>query len=292
VRCACIDIGSNTTRLLVAERDGGGLREVLSCRAFTPLRGAGAVVAAADARAVARVVAEQARLARGRGSDDVRVVATAALRHARNRDEACAAIERASGLEVEVLSGEDEARLAFEGAIGTLRTLPVGAVAVVDVGGGSTELVCGTAAGGATWSASLGVGSRTLADRHLRGDPPAPGELDRARLDVLGAFEGVRAPHVVAAYAVGGATTSLRRVAGPVLDREGLARGVAALSVAPRAQTARRLALHVERARVLPAAMLLLEAARAALGVPLSVASGGLREGVVLERLARAGDAG
>ena len=75
----------------------------------------------------------------------------------------------------------EEARLAFAGAVGTLPAPPGGTVGVVDVGGGSTELVAGTAAGGVSWFVSVRVGSGFLAERHVRGDPPTAAELDALR---------------------------------------------------------------------------------------------------------------
>ena len=95
------------------------------------------------------------------------------IRRAANRDEFCAAIREHGGVEVCVLDGEEEARLAFLGATRTLgRPLP-GRVAVVDVGGGSTEIAVGTLAGGVEWSASFAFGSGFLADAFLGGDPPS-----------------------------------------------------------------------------------------------------------------------
>src|SRR3954452_22997542 len=121
MRCACIDIGSNTTRLLVAELDETGLREVTTQRVFTRLRGFEGSIPAETVGEVAETVASQVRLAGESGAEDVRIVATAAIRGAGNRDELCAAVRAASGVPVVVLSGEDEARLAFMGATRTLR---------------------------------------------------------------------------------------------------------------------------------------------------------------------------
>jgi exopolyphosphatase / guanosine-5'-triphosphate,3'-diphosphate pyrophosphatase len=172
VICACIDIGSNTTRLLVAEPDAGQLREVLQQRAFTKLRTVGGELPAHKVAEVADAVARQVRLARECGAERIRTVATAAVRDATNRAEVVEAIEAAAGVAVDVLSGDDEARLAFAGATRTLSHLPLGEVGVVDVGGGSTELVCGSLADGVRWSASFRVGSGFLVDAYLRSDPP------------------------------------------------------------------------------------------------------------------------
>jgi exopolyphosphatase / guanosine-5'-triphosphate,3'-diphosphate pyrophosphatase len=290
VRCACIDVGSNTTRLLVATDDGPRLRELLSERAFTRL-GAGCgpdgAIAPAKVAEVAGVVARQLAVARELGAQEVRVVATAAVRQAANGAALVAAIERSCGADLEILGGEDEARLAFAGAVGMLAEPPAGQLGVVDVGGGSTELVVGTWAAGVTWSVSLPVGSSVVTAADLPTDPPSPAELARLRRRLARVFAGVEVPRPVRAYAVGGSATSLQRLVGGVLERDALARGLQALVTRPAEEIALRLGLHPERARLLPAALLLLDAASRALHAPLQLAGGGLREGIVLEQLAR-----
>jgi exopolyphosphatase/guanosine-5'-triphosphate,3'-diphosphate pyrophosphatase len=289
-RCACIDIGSNTTRLLVAESLEGRLQEVLATRAFTRIgTGKRGGIPEEKVAEVAELVASQVRMARECGVETIRVVATAAIRQAANREAFCEAVEAAAGLPVIVLSGDDEARLAFAGATRTLHHVPLGEIGVVDVGGGSSELVVGTMAEGVSWSASFRVGSAFLADGYLRSDPPSVDELDRIRAHVAGVFEGLDAPQPDVAYAVGGSATSLRRVVGAELNHTTLAHGLRVLGEAPAEEVARRYELHPERVRVLPAGMLLLDEAARVLGCPLRIASGGLREGVVLEELAAVG---
>src|SRR3954470_23708302 len=163
MRSACIDIGSNTTRLLVAERNGAGLHEVLSRRMFVPLMpGARGAIDPETVGVLASVVAAHAATARECGAERVHAVATAAFREAANRDALCAAIEREAGLRIRVLSDSEEARLAFAGATRMATAPPAGTVGVVDVGGGSSELVAGTVQGGASWYASLRIGSGVL----------------------------------------------------------------------------------------------------------------------------------
>ncbi len=214
-------------------------------------------------------------------------MATAAIRQASNREELCAAIERAAGVPVEVLSGEDEARLAFVGATKTLRQAPEGEVAVVDVGGGSTEVVCGTVAGGVTWSNSFRVGSGFLADHYLHGDPPAASELDEVRAHVAGVFEGLEPPPVGVAYAVGGSATSLRRLIGAVLDHETLGRGIRVLSGGPAGRRWRGASSSTSSARVCcrPGCCCSTRPACCS-GCRCRSPAAGLREGVILERLA------
>lgn len=287
-RCACIDIGSNTTRLLVAEADGTRLHELVSERAFMRLGALGSSELGPRTIAeVAAIVARQARLADELGADSVRVVATAAVRQALDRHALVAAIDAACGATLEILSGEDEARLAFAGAIGTLVQPPSGLLGVVDVGGGSTELVVGTAAGGVRWSVSLPVGSARLTESELPSDPPTPAELAALREQLARLFGDVDAPRPAAAYAVGGSATSMQRLMGVALDRDALTRGLRTLVSRPSAEVALRLGLHPQRARLLPAGILLLDAASRALRAPLLLAGGGLREGVVLEQCAR-----
>ncbi len=287
--CACIDIGSNTTRLLVAQANGTRLQELLSERVFTHLGVAtadGCAVGPEKIDEVAAVVARQVRLAEELGAASLRVVATAAVRQAVDRTALAAAIEAASGARLEILTASDEARLAFGGAIGMLLRAPAGLLGVVDVGGGSTELVVGTAHGGVSWSVSLPVGSAVVTHHDLPSDPPPPIELARAREKLRRLFAPVEAPQPAVAYAVGGSATSLQRLVGVSLGREALMRGLAALVTRPSGQVAVRLGLAPERARLLPAGILLLDAASHALRAPLQLAGGGLREGVVFEQLA------
>ncbi len=295
MRCACVDIGSNTTRLLVAEPgEDGRLREVMAQRAFTRLaraQGSHGEVHPDKVAEVAEVVAVQVALARAAGAERVHAVATAALREAANREEVLAAVRERAGVEVRLLSGEEEARLAFAGATGSLPQAPDGLVGVVDVGGGASELVVGSVGAGVGWSASVRVGSALLADAHLRADPPGAAELHAVREHAAGAFEGLAPPRPVRAFAVGGSATSLRRLVGAVLDHESLARGLRVLCSAPVAEVARTYELHPERARVLPAGIVLLDEAAAVLRAPLSICTGGLREGVLLEELRAQGRA-
>jgi exopolyphosphatase / guanosine-5'-triphosphate,3'-diphosphate pyrophosphatase len=293
VRAACIDIGSNTTRLLVAEPDTarpGGLREVAAHRAFVRL-------SAADRRdglppekvdAIAEAVAEQALTARANDIAGLRVVATAALRDAPGRDALLARLSEAAGCQVEILSGEEEARLAFAGATAAVPA-DGGIVGVVDVGGGSTEMAAGRPGEGVSWWASLPVGSGALADAHLRADPPSTAQLAAARAEAAAAMAAAGCPGARTAVAVGGSATSLRRIAGERLSAEALERALRLLCLRPAADTALQLDLHVERVRLMPAGLVLLAAAAHALGCPLRVGCGGLREGVVLDLLARVG---
>jgi exopolyphosphatase/guanosine-5'-triphosphate,3'-diphosphate pyrophosphatase len=286
VRRACIDIGSNTTRLLVAECDGQQLLEIHQERAFTRIgRGllGDGTIAPAKIAEVAEVVERQLRLARALGSEDVYGVATAAIRRAANGGALVSAIKSACGLAVTVLSGEEEARLAFVGAARTLDHVPNGTLGVVDVGGGSSELVIGTAPDHVSWCTSFGVGSGDLADEHLRSDPPSQVELATVRAHVTNALKGLTSPRPTEAVAVGGSATSLRRLAGPLLDAQAFARSLSLLATERTSEVARRFALDRERVRLLPAGLIILQAASELFGASLQIGRGGIREGVLLE---------
>ena len=285
---ACIDIGSNTTRLLVAEPADGQLREIMQQRAFTRL-GKGLrrdeAIPARKLAEVASVVSTQVRLAEELGADELRAVATAAIRRAANRSTLCEVVRAASGVEVEILDGDEEARLAFVGATKTLGHPVDGEVAVVDVGGGSSELALGTVLDGVRWSASFRIGSGFLADAYLRSDPPSIDELNAVRHHAFGTFEGLELDPPALAVAVGGSATSLRRLVGASLEHETLERGVRVLATMPIAEVVRRFELEAERVRLLPAGILILEAISDRLGCPLQIGRGGLREGVILEMI-------
>jgi exopolyphosphatase / guanosine-5'-triphosphate,3'-diphosphate pyrophosphatase len=290
--CGCIDIGSNTTRLLVAEPADGRLRELLRQRAFTRiakgLRRDDRIPSKKIAE-VAEVVATQVRLARELGTETIRAVATAAIREASNQDEFTRAVAKSCGVAVEVLSDEEEARLAFVGATNALEHPPGGDIAVIDVGGSSSEIAIGTIKDGVRASTSFRIGSGFLADSYLHDDPPTIDQLARVRAHVGGVFEGFSLPTPELAVAVGGSSTSLRRLVGGVLDHETLERGLRILATTPSEDVGRSFEMEPERVRLLPGGMLVLEEISDRLERPLMVGRGGLREGVILELLRAAG---
>src|SRR6185436_17875739 len=121
--CAAIDIGSNTTRLLVAEPVDGQLKKVMEQRAYTRIGKAvdkKGRVTAEKIEEVGEVVATQVRLAKEMGATEIRAVATAAVREARNCEEVAEAVGAAAGVPIEVLPEEEEGRLSFIGATKTL----------------------------------------------------------------------------------------------------------------------------------------------------------------------------
>ena len=288
MRGACIDIGSNTTRLLVADRGDDGLREVHQERVFTRIgRGlvAGASISDEKIEEVVAVVAAQLTIAGDHGATQVRGVATAAIRCAANGEALVEAIRAATGLEVDILSGEDEARLAFCGAVAMLDDTPVSpaCLGVLDVGGGSSEMVIGTAPTQIEWWASVPLGSSTLTDSCLHADPPSAGQFAAARRTVSAMLDPLVPPPTALTVAVGGSATSLARMAGAILDAQALLRALRVLASEPSAAVARRWQIDPQRARLLPAGLLILEAMAQRLGTRIVVGRGGLREGVLLE---------
>jgi len=286
--CAAIDIGSNTTRVLVAEPVDGQLKKVMEQRAYTRINravdGDGEIPAEKVAE-VAEVVATQVRLARELGAERIRAVATAAIREAANGEEVARRIGEAAGVSIEILSDEEEGRLSFIGATKALGHPVEGKIGVVDVGGGSTEVILGTVADGVEAVRSWRVGSGALADELIASDPPSAAEIRKVRDRIDDIFEGVEVEQPAQAVAVGGSATSLRRLVGAVLEYETLERGIRVLASDPAAEVAKRFELDPERVRILATGVLLLEKLSELLGQPLQIGKGGLREGVVLDLL-------
>jgi len=286
--CAAIDIGSNTTRLLVAEPVDGQLKKVMEQRAYTrigkAIDGEGRI-GEEKIEEVGDVVGTQVRLAKELGAEEIRAVATAAIREAGNGEEVAAAVGSTAGVPVEILSEEEEGRLSFIGATKTLGHPVEGLVGVVDVGGGSSEVILGTVPGGAQSVRSWPVGSGNLAEELIASDPPSAAEIRRVRDRIDDIFEGVELQRPAQAVAVGGSATSLRRLVGAVLEYETLERGIRVLCGDPATEVARRFELDPTRVRILPTGVLLLEKLSDLLGQPLQIGKGGLREGVILDLL-------
>ncbi len=276
-------------RLLVARPRKGGVARVHEEREQLGLgedvERLGRISPAKLARAEAAAATLTAK-ARELGCSRLEVLVTSPGRQAANGEELRAALERGSGQEVRILSAEEEARLAHAGAVAAARPRDE-SVAVVDVGGGSAQLIVGTTAAGPAWMRSVDLGSLRLTRRLLVSDPPTGRELETARLEVERAFEGVTPPLPLAALATGGSARALRRVAGRrrLAGRhlEGVLRELAKRDSA---EIAERYGLTPERARTLPAGTLILAEAQRRLGLPLEVARGGLREGAALALLA------
>lgn len=284
---AVIDIGSNTTRLLVAEKSGDGFRQLLSQRAFTRL-GRGlkedGSITQKKIDELARTISTQVKLAKVLGADDVYAMATAATRDASNGEDLVDSVADQSGVRINVLDETDEARLAFLGATHSMSEQE-GSIAVVDVGGGSTEVAVGTLKDGVKWSTSFRIGSGMITDRHIHNDPPSVDDLEAARKAITAMFDEFPFPTVDHAIAIGGSASSVRRMVGNVLEHETMERAIRLITRNDAADVAEEFGLDPERVQVLPAGVMILEDIGDRLEIPLRIGKGGLREGKLLELL-------
>lgn len=298
-RVAAFDVGSNTVLCLVAERaEGGALGRVVDRATITGLgRGSferGTLEDAAIERTIEALRSHVAE-ARSLGASTLVGVGTSALRDARDRDRF---VDRARALldRFEVISGDEEARLTFEGA--TAGLVVEGERTVLDIGGGSTEIAIGI--DHATRRSSLQLGSVRLFERHLRSDPPSPGELDALRDDVERALDA----HAIAALppllALAGTATTVacvaRSIAWPEVDRvhgmvlsrdeiDAVARSLAARSSAERRADR---TIEPQRADVLVAGAVLLSCVAArSVSDRVTISDGGLRWALAAQALAR-----
>lgn len=290
MRCACIDIGSNTTALLVADVDTEGIRPVATRRAFTLLGssiGEEGRIERQKRAEVRHAVVELATLAKRLEAEPIVVVATHIVREAANGAELAAEIEQATGLPVRTLSTRDEATYSFTGALGHV-ACPVRLTVVIDAGGGSTEI---------SWqgpehpleTVSFAIGSGSLRARFLSDSAPSAGDFAAARDYADEMFAPLRVPSECAvALAVGGGATTARAIVGGIIDEVAVRRVLATAAGRSPGELAEQLDIEEHRARLLPAGLIVLAAASARLGLPLEVGRGGLREGVLLYALARA----
>lgn len=209
-RVAAIDCGTNSIRLLVADIEGAALQDVERRMEIVRLGAGVDRTGVLDPEALQRtfaVIADYRARIRELGAEKVRFVATSATRDAANREVFVEGVREILGVEPEVISGQEEAELSFAGA--TSVAASPDPVLVVDIGGGSTELVLG--AGGRVISQiSLDVGSVRMRERHLKHDPPTAAEEAAARADVSSHLD--RAAAVVDL----GRTASLVGVAGTI----------------------------------------------------------------------------
>jgi exopolyphosphatase / guanosine-5'-triphosphate,3'-diphosphate pyrophosphatase len=287
VRAGVIDVGSNTVRLLVAGPGRRGLDTILSERTHVGLAAdveRDGRISPARLERVRNLAAAYAALAKAYGVDRLEVVVTAPGRQSGNPAELHAALAESTGTRVRQLSAEEEGRLAYAGAVCACRTVP-DTVAVVDVGGGSSQVMVGTAEGPA-WLRTLELGSLRLTERFVRWDPPLPHELRAVSEAVEREFEGLTPPLPLSALATGGTARALRRIVGRRLGEKGLTGVLELLAATPAAEFAAEHEVPPERARVLPAGTILLRGAQRRLGVKLEVAKGGVREGAVRGLLA------
>lgn len=176
-RVAAIDCGTNSIRLLIADIAGGRSDEIVREMRVVRLGQGVDATGRLDPEAIERTVEATrayASLIHSHGVEQVRFCATSAARDAENAAEFAAAIEEIVGVRPQVLTGEQEAQASF---VGATRGLDVVESLVIDIGGGSTELVLGTG-DQVLWSTSLDIGSVRMTERFLHSDPPEPAEVD------------------------------------------------------------------------------------------------------------------
>lgn len=211
-RVAAIDVGTNSTRLLVAESNAGGFRSIDRRMTITRLGqdvDRTRVLAPDALQRTLATIADYAAACGEYGVEALRVTGTSAVRDARNREEFFEGIVTLTGAQPELLSGDAEARVTFLGAISDLPW--EGPALVVDIGGGSTELIYGGAA--PERIASLDVGCVRLFEKHLLSDPPGTDELAalraEARTELERAAELLEVPPGTRAVGVAGTLTQL-----------------------------------------------------------------------------------
>ena len=283
---AVIDVGSNTIRLLVGARVRDGLVAVARGKRVVGLgrdvEQFGAISAPKLAEA-AECVCDFVDDARAVGALSIDVVVASPGRQARNSDQLVRLISRASGAHVRILTQEEEARLAFEGALEDVDA--DGTVAVCDVGGGSAQIAVGTVSGGPAWLRSIDLGSLRLSARVVHGDPPTKSEQALLRAEAREEVTALTPPLPARAVAVGGSARALRKLVGRFLGPAELEEAMRLLRRVPAEELSRRHDLDVWRARALPAGAAILAEIQSLLHVPLEVGKAGLREGALLRLL-------
>ena len=226
-RVAAIDCGTNSIRLLIADISSGGekelVREMRIVRLGQGVDATGRLAPEAIERTLS-ATREYAELIVALHAERVRFCATSAARDASNGEEFSDAVEAIVGVRPEVLSGTAEAQAAFVGATRGLG-VTAGEALVIDIGGGSTELVVGRNET-VEWSTSLDVGSVRMTERFLASDPPTPAEIDACRAhlsDVVGKAASTLAPVDTLVGVAGTITTVAAHALGlPGYDRAAL----------------------------------------------------------------------
>jgi exopolyphosphatase/guanosine-5'-triphosphate,3'-diphosphate pyrophosphatase len=295
-RVAAIDCGTNSLRLLIADLPASPDEEAVDISRRMEIVRLGQGVDATGRLAPEALERTRAVLSAYRreideaGATAVRMVATSATRDAANAADFHDMVVQTLGLEPEVVSGDEEARLSFTGAVRGLPADAEGPYLVVDIGGGSTEFVVGQAgSAGITAAISVDIGSVRMTERHLHSDPPELDELDAAVADIdkevdhaLAAVGGKQARTLVGlagsvttvtAIALGLTTYDPRRVHHARISRDEIALVTAGLAEMTREQRVRIGALHPGRVDVIVAGALILRTIMEKAGAPSVLAS-------------------
>lgn len=287
MRIAVADLGTNSTRLLVADVDGDGRLTEIERRTTVTRLGEGVDASGRLApEAIERVyaaLAEYREIAAANGSESSIAVATSAVRDAANGSELEAGIRARYGFDVRTITGDEEARLTFLGATANSSRSRDQPTLVIDIGGGSTELVIGRPGSEPSFHVSTRLGSVRQSERHLSDDPPGEGELAalaaEARAILAEAVpEDLRAT-VDDGIAVAGTPTSLAaidqrldpydpaRVHGYRLELAACERKLALLASLPLVERRELTGLHPERAPTIVAGVAILVESMRLLGL-------------------------
>jgi exopolyphosphatase / guanosine-5'-triphosphate,3'-diphosphate pyrophosphatase len=297
---ATIDVGTNTTLLLVARVEGAGEVVVLDERAeITRLGrgiGAGGTMGAEGIARTLEVLRGYAELARKHGAR-ISAIGTEGLRRAPNAGEFLEPAGEILGVAVEVIDGDREAALTFRAAAASFPDVArAGQLVVIDIGGGSTEIIVADR-GAVRFHTSLPLGSVRLTEKHVRHDPPTAGELEAIEREIDAALAAVPWPAGAATViGVAGTVTSLAamalglaaydpaRVHGFNLSREALEGEIARLRASTQAEREQIIGLDPRRADVILAGALILRRIASASGAGgIRVSDRGIRWGLLYE---------
>ncbi len=253
---AAVDCGTNTIKLLVGDLPSVAVRESRTVRLGQGVDTTGELAEEALARAFA-CLDEYAALIAAHDVTAIRFCATSATRDAANAEVFSDGVLARLGVRPEVLSGDEEAALSYDGAVRHLRVPVEPPVLVVDIGGGSTELVLGpgTGAGGPAAGVSLDIGSVRLHERHLHTDPPRTAEILDCVADIERELDGCGVDLAAAGTVVGVAGTVTTVGAGvldlPAYDRDAIDQSTPSVQEV-REYVARLLGMTVAERRALP----------------------------------------
>jgi exopolyphosphatase/guanosine-5'-triphosphate,3'-diphosphate pyrophosphatase len=278
-RHSVIDVGSNTIHLLVGEVDGGTVLPVTGEKVSARL-GAGVEktgrIAQERLPLAADAIALFARISALNGVSEPVILATSAVRDAENGLEL-------TDLKMRLISGEEEAALGFRGAVSAVGTSLEGPVLVVDLGGGSAQLIVGEASSGPLMQVSLPLGSNRTTERFVDNDPAKKKELRALDEHVKDMVPGWSLSQRVSVVAVGGSARAILKITRDSLTVERMRKLALEICEIPSAVLAREHGLAPERAQVMPAAITTLAAILEHFDRDrLTVARGGLREGTLL----------
>ncbi len=285
-RHSVIDVGSNTIHLLVGEVDGSEVLPVTGEKVSARL-GAGVEkkgkIEPGRLELAAEAISLFAKIAALNGVAEPTVLATSAVRDAENGPELTERVREITGLKMRLISGEEEAALGFRGAVSAVGTSWEGPALVVDLGGGSAQLIVGEASSGPLMQVSLPLGSNRTTERFAENDPPKKKELRALDEHVREMMPGWILSQRVSVVAIGGSARAMFKITQDSLTVERMRRLALEISDRPSAVLAREHGLAPERARVLPAAITTLAAILEHFDRDrLTVARGGLREGTLL----------